>query len=242
MIVNEDNDCFEIIFQRAHGMLAAKIAEKINPSMRPPQAYWLEILVAIADHDDGRRGWEGDFHIDEKGFPKNFTEFEFDHKQAERVINTAACKSRWVGLMISMHLVELYADLDNQEAQKLVQDQKEHQLRLLKQLAVSKEQAKSYYYLLKWSDELSLRICQKQFPEKGQRDYLERLPNGKDSFLKNSIGLSIDPWVFEEESAIFEIETRKIAKRPYKDDLDLQTELNKAEVKISSFEFKRGDV
>ncbi|KEO71720.1 DUF3891 family protein [Anditalea andensis] len=239
MIVNIADDHFEIIYQRAHGMLAAKIAEQIAASLRPPASYWLETLVAIADHDDGRRNWEGDFHINDKGYPKDFTEFKFDEKQAQRVVNTAECKSIWVAMLVSKHLVELYSNLE--EAQPLIQQQYSLQAKLQMHLPFSEAAAQMYYRLLKWADELSLRICKHEVPVKGEKDFLEYLPDGSKSYITHLEDKSIAPWIFQKDKVIFEVEKRLIEKRVYKNDHDLQDTLNKAEVSISSYKFIKED-
>jgi len=239
MIVNTAQDHFEIIYQRAHGMLAAKIAEQLHSSLRPPADLWLETLVAIADHDDGRRGWEGDFHINDKGHPKDFTEFKFDEEQASRVVATAECKSRWVSMLVSKHLVELYGDLP--EARSLVKDQYALQAKLQQHLPFDEEKSQQYYRILKWSDELSLRICKQEIPEKGEKDFLEILPDGSKSFLMHLEDKSVFPWIFEKDKVVFTIEKRKIEKRAYKNDLDLQETLNNADISISSYKFIKED-
>jgi len=239
MIVNEADDHFEIIYQRAHGMLAAKIAEQMDPSLRPPADYWLETLVAIADHDDGRRSWEGDYHINDKGHPKDFTEFKFDEKQAARVVSTAECKSRWVAMLVSKHLVELYEHLE--EAQPLMQQQYDLQSKLQMHLPFDEAAAQGYYRILKWSDELSLRICKYEIPVKGEKDFLETLPDGSKSYITHLEDKSVAPWIFQKDKVVFEIEKRNIEKRVYKSDQDLQDTLNKAEVSISSYKFIKED-
>ena len=239
MIVITAEDHFEIIYQRAHGMLAAKIAEQIKHSFRPPANLWLETLVAIADHDDGRRNWEGDFHLNEKGYPKDFTEFNFDEEQATRVVATAECKSRWVSMLVSKHLVELYGDIP--EARALIKDQYALQSKIQKHLPFDEEASQCYYRVLKWADELSLRICKQEIPAKGDKEFLEMLPDGSKSFLTHLEDISVAPWIFEKDKVVFEIEKRKIEKRVYESDKDLQDTLNKAEISISSYKFIKED-
>ncbi|WP_143961067.1 DUF3891 family protein [Litoribacter populi] len=239
MIVLDRGTHFSIIYQRAHGMLAAKIAEKLEPALRPPAKYWLETLVAIADHDDGRREWNDDFHLNEHHFPKDFTEYQFDYEQVTRVVNTAECKSSWVCLMVSMHLVELYSDLE--EAAELIDDELKRQKNLREQLHLPKDDAEAYYRIVKWCDELSLRICKEQFPDNFPGEFLEKLPRGKSSYLGKKADLVVYPWVFEKEKVCFEYEFRNIPKREYKNDSDLRQELNKAKINTSPVEFKRGD-
>jgi len=239
MIVNTADDHFEIIYQRAHGMLAAKIAEQMDHTLRPPADYWLETLVAIADHDDGRRSWESDFHLNEKGYPKDFTEFKFDEQQAARVVSTAECKSRWVAMLVSKHLVELYGDME--EAKDLMQQQYSLQAKIQQHLPFSEEAAQMYYRLLKWSDELSLRICKYQIPAKGEKEFLEILPDGSKSFITHLEDKSVAPWIFQKDKVVFEVEKRIIEKRVYSSDQDLQDTLNNTPVSISSYKFIKED-
>jgi len=50
MIVRKSQYRLHILFHEAHGLLAAKIANKIKHELRPSQ--WFETLIAICEHDD----------------------------------------------------------------------------------------------------------------------------------------------------------------------------------------------
>ena len=52
MIVNQVEQGWDIVFQRAHAILAAQIALGWKVSERPEP--WTELVAAIADHDDGQ--------------------------------------------------------------------------------------------------------------------------------------------------------------------------------------------
>nr|WP_281261363.1 DUF3891 family protein [Chamaesiphon polymorphus] len=70
MIVNLTDNGWEIIYHRAHALLAAQIA-----------GYWqtpddttrlVDTIAAIAHHDDLEREWEGN-HLTKAGAPLDFT-------------------------------------------------------------------------------------------------------------------------------------------------------------------------
>lgn len=240
MIVNDLESHFEIIFQRAHGLLAAKIASHLKASFWPGDKLKLETLVAIADHDDGRKGWAGDFHINEKGHPKSYQEFTFDYDQAVRISHTAACKSTWVALLISKHLEELYKNVDEIKAKNFIAEQRSRQKLFLGQISMDAKEAGNYYSILKWSDELSLRICQNKLPCKDQKEYLAILPHVEDTFLTNNKGEYMHlPWVFDRHPLTIEVEYRNIPHRIYKNDDDLRSTLNQAQVKSKSVCFHK---
>ncbi|MDB4999689.1 MAG: hypothetical protein JWR76_766, partial [Mucilaginibacter sp.] len=52
MIVNYTEQGWEIITQRAHGLLAAQVAMQWRKKDRPNR--WVETVIAIADHDDAQ--------------------------------------------------------------------------------------------------------------------------------------------------------------------------------------------
>ncbi|MFC4871347.1 DUF3891 family protein [Negadavirga shengliensis] len=235
MIVNDLESHFEIIFQRAHGLMAANLAHHLKPSVWPRDKFWLETLVAIADHDDGRMGWSGNFHINGKGYPKSYKEFAFDSDQVVRISHTAACKSTWIALLISKHLEELYKNVDQINARKFIAEQKDRQKKFLRRLSIGEKEAENYYRILKWSDELSLTICQNALPSDGTKKLLETVMNRKRSYLSKSNGKYVlEPWVFEGPSLTVGVEYRNIPHRRYENDDDLHTALDQVPVNIKS--------
>lgn len=70
MIVNQHQKGWEVIYHRAHALLAAEIAAQWNVKERPMR--WLETIAAISHHDDLEKEWEGK-HITDAGAPLDFT-------------------------------------------------------------------------------------------------------------------------------------------------------------------------
>jgi hypothetical protein len=62
MIVNLVENGWEIIYHRAHALLAAKIAGQWSRKETPVRLY--ETIAAISHHDDLEREWEGN-HLTE---------------------------------------------------------------------------------------------------------------------------------------------------------------------------------
>ena len=103
MIVNLTDDGWEIIYHRAHALLAAQIA-----------GYWdtpddtsrlVDTIAAIAHHDDLEREWQGG-HLTKAGAPLDFTVGGEDLSVPplyEHVEN-ALYRGRWVALLVSMHI------------------------------------------------------------------------------------------------------------------------------------------
>ena len=67
MIVNYTEQGWEIITQRAHGLLAVQIAMQWRIKDRPER--WVETLIAIADHDDAQTELEDDDLLTPQGGP-----------------------------------------------------------------------------------------------------------------------------------------------------------------------------
>lgn len=81
MIVNYKETGWEIITQRAHGLLAAQLAFQWRKEDRPVR--WVETILAIAEHDDAENELDGENLLTEAGGPLNFSmkTFEVDHCQ-----------------------------------------------------------------------------------------------------------------------------------------------------------------
>ncbi len=70
MIVNATQNGWEIIYHRAHALLAAQLAGQWRRKDAPARLY--ETIAAISHHDDLEKEWEED-SLTEAGAPKDFT-------------------------------------------------------------------------------------------------------------------------------------------------------------------------
>src|SRR5437763_1680731 len=106
MIVKQQPLGWEIIFQRAHAILAAQISYHWKQNYRPRR--WVETLIAIAGHDDAQLDFIGKQHLTKTGTPLDFTMKEINIHQPYRNSEYAWQKSRWIGLLNSLHISFLY--------------------------------------------------------------------------------------------------------------------------------------
>lgn len=101
MIVNLQPDGWEIIYHRAHALLAAQIAGCWDAEKACPRLY--ETIAAISHHDDLEKEWEGD-QLTAAGAPLDFTlERENSLSLMRRHADEARYRGRWVAMLISMH-------------------------------------------------------------------------------------------------------------------------------------------
>src|SRR4051794_8176184 len=106
MIVTYRQNGWEVITQRAHGILAAQIGFNWKVRQRPDR--WCETLLAIAEHDDAEMELSGEQLITESGGPLDYSMKTFDLEHCERVAAFSITKSRYIALLTSMHMEFLY--------------------------------------------------------------------------------------------------------------------------------------
>ncbi len=199
MIVNSTEKGWDIIFQRAHALLAGQLAMQWKNTQRPDR--WTETLAAIVDHDDGQRDWRKGEHLTAAGAPMDFTLRELDLEQAKKVVDNARYRSRWIALLTSMHTSALYEKLrgDSQAVNEFLDEQQTYQSKLRRALSVKKEEAQRAYRLMFLCDACSLVLCKDEVPAGGRRLELGKDPIGQRCFIfeKEENVISVEPWPFE---------------------------------------------
>ncbi len=241
MIVNQAEAGWEIIFQRAHALLAGKIAMQWKASERPEP--WTDVLSAIVDHDDGQRDWQGRTHLTEAGAPLDFAYQELDLPQAKRTVNNARYRSRWIALLTSMHTTTLYERLRNssRELDEFLDEQQNYQQKLRRSVGIRKEKAEEMYRLVFFCDACSLVLCKDEVPGNGNRLELATTPNQQIAYIfqRDEQQLVIDPWPFEESTFTVEVDVFRLRQLSFKDDQDLYEALDQAEVISRAWTFAR---
>ena len=106
MIVNYNEEGWEIITQRAHGILVAQLATQWRKKNRPSR--WTETLLAIAEHDEAERELDGENLLTQQGNPLHFhiKHFELAHRQ--KLTDLLLTKRQYITLLTSMHMDFLY--------------------------------------------------------------------------------------------------------------------------------------
>jgi len=134
MIANLHELGWEVIYHRAHALLAAEIAGHWHPKLRPQR--WLETIAAISHHDDLEKEWEGN-HLTKTGAPLDFTlDKKTDLKKFRSLAHNARYRGRWVAMLISMHISFLNEGKrrESPELDSFLDEQLQHQEQWRKEL------------------------------------------------------------------------------------------------------------
>jgi len=239
MIVKSTPTGWEVIYQRAHGLLAAKLAFYWNIGERPP--HFVETLLAIAEHDDGMSESRTPENLTKAGAPKHFQVPGRSGNQYRNVMEISASKSRWNALLTSLHMTFLYESPKYEDAdiEKFVKEQHKFQKKLLKELKLSKGEADKYYRFLEWCDALSLLLCMDQIQPQRRRMDVSVGPNGEmyQIWQNDEDYLCVEPWPFEPDSFEVSVEYRELNQLKFKDALELDSCLKVAEVNARTWNF-----
>jgi hypothetical protein len=242
MIVNASSGGWEVIFQRAHELLAMQLGWHWQAHERPD--YWLETLSAIGDHDNEQDEWKASNHLTKAGAPIDFSQKEFSLQQAESVVEVAQYKSRYVALLISMHVSYLYESLRG--SKKEIDQLLDAQLALQKQwrtsLKLSKEKAEAAYRLLHWCDRCSLILCRRQLPEDERRLEVFQGPDKQTYQLwqrEKDDSICVEPWPFAHTEFEVWVEARTLSQLSFKNDQELARALQEAKVEERRWQFRK---
>ncbi len=231
MIVNYTKEGWEIITQRAHGLLAAQLAMHWAVKQRP--ARWTETLLAIAEHDDARTELESDDLLTPQGGPLNFDMQLFDAEHCARLANFSLSKSRYIALLTSMHMVFLYKKEENTNPQvkPFLKIQLELQKQWLKDLHINGKEAQQIYNLLEWCDALSLLLCRHEVQPEQRSVEISCGPDQKPyQLLSTGNELMVVPWPFEDQKFEVRVEKRIIGQLQFKNNEEFKECFLAAEV------------
>ena len=241
MIVNVAPKGWEIIFQRAHELLAMQIAFQWQQKQRPKR--WHELLSAITEHDNQQEAWKGKNHLTATGAPQDFSMKGFSLQQARAVTEVSQYKSRYVSLLISMHTSYLYEPLrgNDKKTDQFLNDQQALQQQLIKSLQVSKTTAVKAYNLLQWADRCSLILCKNQLPADERKLEVFKDTEKQVYFIwqRRDESVGVEPWPFEEEEFNVWVERRLLSQLQFKDDDELSKALMAAKVEEKEWVFRK---
>ncbi|MES2458897.1 MAG: DUF3891 family protein [Bacteroidota bacterium] len=156
MIVNYTESGWQIITQRAHGLLAAQICAHWRKDKQPRR--WVETLIAAAEHDDVYNEWENEDLLNESGGPANFKQTAFNLELSERLIGMAETKSAYIALLISRHIQFVHGE--DPGVKDFISVLKKRERDWLKAAAISKQEVDLAYELVEFCDAFSLLVCQ----------------------------------------------------------------------------------
>ncbi|MCU0492099.1 MAG: DUF3891 family protein [Chloroflexaceae bacterium] len=246
MIVNQTAQGWQIIYHRAHALLAAQVAAQWRGAARTERI--AETIAAIAQHDDLEREWEGD-HLSEGGAPLDFTlgEKQLDFTEPwQRLITDALYRGRWVALLTAMHVNFLNSNKRG-ESKKLdaFLDKVQGQIAEWREsIGISPEQAQAAYAFLQWCDRLSLILCKHELPSRERWLEISDGPDGVryDVLQREDGSVTVQPWPFRDERFSLSVDSYCLEQLTFKNNDELVKALKKAPFEELRWEFVKGDV
>lgn len=241
MIVNQTEKGWEIIYHRAHALLAAQIAGYWHQKDRPERL--IETVAAISHHDDLEREWEGN-QLTPAGTPLDFTlDQKISVKRLTELITNAQYRGRWVAMLISMHTSFLYGSMREESAElnEFLDKQQALQKQWQRGLQLTKQEAEKAYAFMQWCDRLSLILCQRQLPDSERFLEISDGPDGKryDVMQRSDQSICIEPWPFKEKGFTVNVEASYLSQVEFSSDDELTQVLRDAPIKLLEWSFTK---
>lgn len=239
MIVNATPNGWEIIYHRAHALLAAQLAGQWRRKNAPARLY--ETLAAISHHDDLEKEWEEDI-VTEAGAPMDFTlSQDTDVEKIAKLAKNALYRGRWVALLISKHISRLNESKRGEipELDKFLDEQLENQERWRKELGIEKTDVDAAYAFMQWCDRLSLILCQQELPADERWLEISKGPDDQryDIMQRSDSLVTVKPWPFEDDKFTVNIEACDVSQLKFKSSAELTQALQEAPKKIQEWTF-----
>ncbi|MBD2728949.1 DUF3891 family protein [Nostoc sp. FACHB-892] len=243
MIVNATQNGWEVIYHRAHALLAAQLAGQWRRKDAPARLY--ETIAAISHHDDLEKEWEED-NLTEAGAPKDFllsskADVRAGIQKLANLAKNALYRGRWVALLISMHISRLNEPSRGQfpELDKLLDEQLENQQRLRKGLGIKKEEVDAAYAFMQWCDRLSLILCQQELPDDERFLEISKGPEGQryDIMQRSDNLVVVKPWPFQDDKFTVNVEACELSQVKFDSNTELTQALQEAPIKVLEWTF-----
>ena len=241
MIVNATQNGWQVIYHRAHALLAAQIAGQWRKKDSPPRLY--ETVAAISHHDDLEREWEEN-NLNKAGAPKDFTQDtdqETDYKSLRKHIEGSLYRGQWVALLVSIHLLRLNSSKrgTSPEADAFLDEQIENQKRWREELGISEDDAIKAYDFLQWCDRCSLILCQQELPADERCLEISKAHDDQTYDIKQlENGLvTVIPWCFQDDKFTVNVETSVLSQLKFESNTELTEALKTAPRKLLEWTF-----
>ncbi|MBC8077230.1 MAG: DUF3891 family protein [Chloroflexales bacterium] len=242
MVVNPIESGWEIIYHRAHALLAAQVAARWNDRDSP--VHLVETIAALSHHDDLECEWEGS-HRSSAGAPLDFTLSEGgpDVASMAKHVNDSRYRGRWVAMLISLHMSFLSEPSRGSDPtlDAFLDAQREQQRMWRKALGVSKQQAAQAYSFMQWCDRMSLILCKHELPSRERALEVSVGPDGRrhDVFQRDDGTLCVEPWPFDRDVFSVSVEACYLDQMAYDSDEALVEALQTAPIKLLEWHFSK---
>lgn len=240
MIVNQDEHGWEIIYHRAHALLAAQLGGHWNQKDSPTRL--IETVAAISHHDDLEREWE-EQNLTPVGTPLDFTFEKTDLQKLRKHTIDARYRGRWVAMLISMHASFLIEGMRGESPQvdSFLDEQFQMQEQYKHSLQVTKEEAEQAYAFFQWCDRLSLILCQRQVPVGERALEIAKGPNGQryDLVQMQDGRINVTPWPFAEKEFTVNVEASYLSQVQFESSAALAIVLQTAPIKTLEWTFAK---
>ena len=237
MIVTYKEEGWQIVTQRAHGIVAAGLAMAWRRKDRPRR--WTETVLAIAEHDDAEVELDGKNVLTPTGGPINFDMTTFDGAHCQKLSMLTQTKSRLIALLTSLHMVFLYGKeaAENKEASAFLETQKRLQEGWAKELGMEKGEYLRLYDLLEWCDACSLLICQEKLQPEKRKMEISVGPDKKMYHLVqvDDTTLTVEPWPFEEKTFTISFEWRLVKQLQFSSSAQFREAFQQAEIQETTW-------
>jgi len=240
MIVTLQPGGWEVIYQRAHGLLAVKLASHWRSDERGPR--WVELLAAITQHDNNQKEFGGSTYLNAIGAPADFMIADGSPlEQARQVVGDASYQGRYVALMTSMHTSYIYRHKrEGDEAfAAFLNEQAALQKSWRRALGLSKGDAERDYAIMQWCDRCSLILCQNELPSDRRRLEVAVAPGGEHSYIwqRDDQSVGLEPWPFDEARFEVSVEAALLTQLRFRKDEELHAALAEAPTHVKSWVF-----
>ncbi|MBD2292034.1 DUF3891 family protein [Anabaena sphaerica FACHB-251] len=239
MIVNATQNGWEIIYHRAHALLAAQLAGQWQRKNAPARLY--ETLAAISHHDDLEKEWEED-NLTAAGAPMDFMlNPNIDVAKIATLAKNAHYRGRWVALLISKHISRINEPNRGRlvELDKFLDEQLNHQQHLQEELGIAPDQVEAAYAFMQWCDRLSLILCQQELPADERWLEISPGPDGQryDIMQRRDHLVTVQPWPFEDQQFTVNVEACNLSQVKFDHSQELSQALRKAPINVLEWTF-----
>lgn len=229
MIVNYCGNGWEIITQRAHGLLAGQICARWKISDQPDR--WVETLAATTAHDDVFNEYTRGPLLSDNGGPIDFKMTGFDEPACREMMDNAIGKSRFTALLFARHISFTHGA--ETAAKSYLAELKKSERKWISEAQSSTKEVDRAYALLEFCDAFSLLICQGQVPPEERLIEISKGPGGTSfRFFQHGQRLIVQPWPFEVNNFEVYYEQLTLNAITFKNDEVFRTALRSAKIEL----------